>query len=141
MRRRWGWPRSHQWVALLATGIAVVAVVFVLWHRGAVTRASFQRIQVGMSQAELCGLLGRPEVDTMELGMVQGPDTYSIIVGGSDDERRQEGFMNYRRQQWASPEITIIVISDPDGSAVCRYSREGQSLLGWLDLVRSWISR
>jgi hypothetical protein len=140
MRRRWGWPRYYPWVALLATAVAAVAVVFVSWPRGAVTRANFQRIQVGMSQADLSGLLGPPDYDTVELGLVQGPETYTVSFGESDDERHRRGFRNYRRQQWTSSEVEIVVISDSAGSVVCRYRSEGQSS-SWLDFLRSWISR
>src|SRR4051812_17595650 len=64
MCQLWGWLRSYRWVALLAT------VVFVLWARGAATRANSVRIRVGMSQAELGGHLCRPEYESVELALV-----------------------------------------------------------------------
>jgi hypothetical protein len=140
MRRPWDWLRSHPRVALLATAVAAVAVVFVSWPRETVTRANFQRIQVGMSQAELWALFGRPEYDTVELGLVPGPETFTVNFDQSDDERHRRGFRNYRRQQWTSREITIVVISEPDGGVVCRYSCEGQ-WRGWREFLRSWVSR
>jgi hypothetical protein len=132
MRQRWGLPRSYLWVALLAA--AAVATMFFLWPRRAVTLANFQRIQLGMSQADLCSLLGQPEYDTVELGLVRGPETYSLNFHESEKERLRRGFRDYRRQQWTSSEIMIIVISDPDGSVVCRYSGDGQRP-GWLDVL------
>jgi hypothetical protein len=139
MRRTWDWLRSHPRLALLATAVAAVAVGFVWWPREAVTRANFQLIQVGMSQADLCDLLGRPDYDTVELGLVQGPETYTVNFSQSDDERHRRGFRNYRHQQWTASEITIVVISDPEGHVVCRYSSEGQGRR-WFDSLRSWVS-
>ncbi len=46
----------------------------------AITSANFRRIEAGMSQAELRSLLGVPEYDVTELGLVDGPDTPLIIT-------------------------------------------------------------
>jgi hypothetical protein len=135
MRQRWNWPRSLSWLALLAAALATFMLALVLWPHGTVTRANFQRIRVGMSQADLRDLLGQPEYDTVELGLVKGSETYSLNFTESEEKRRERGFRNYRRQQWSSSEITIIAISDLEGSVVCRYAGGGQRR-SWLDLLR-----
>jgi WD40 repeat protein len=81
-----------------------------------------------------------PEYDAEELGLVDGPETYTVNFGQSYEERRQRGFRDYRRQQWTSPEISIIVISEPEGRVVCRYGGKGREPY-WLALLRSWLSR
>jgi hypothetical protein len=125
----------------LATLIgAVVVLSFVARSSNPVSRANFRRIEVGMPQAEVCSLLGAPEYEVEELGLVYGPETYTVNFGQSDEERRRRGFRDYRRQQWTSPEISIIVISDSEGKVVCRYSGKGREPY-WLALLRSWLSR
>jgi hypothetical protein len=130
-------------VVLLAATAVAVAVVLLLWPRGAATQANFERIQVGMSQADLRGLLGRPEYDFVELGLVQGPEIYALDFGRTADQLRQRGFRAYRRQHWRSLDMTFTVISDPAGGVVCRYSRYGGkgTSPGWLEYLRSWVSR
>jgi hypothetical protein len=119
---------------------AVVVLWFVAWPEDPVSRANFRGIEVGMPVAEVCRVLGAPQVDVEELGMVGGPGTYSVNFGPSAEEQRRRGFRVCRRQQWSSPDITIIVISDPEGQVVCRYSGEGQEPY-WLARLRSWLSR
>jgi hypothetical protein len=57
------------------------------------------------------------------------------------EELLRDGFQEYVRQQWYSPEITIIVVSNPSGETVCRYKGEGVAAKPWLDAFRSWLSR
>jgi hypothetical protein len=106
-----------------------------------VSQANFEKIELGMSQAAVQRILGPPEYQTIELGMVQGPKTYSIDFHARPEELRLRGHRDYKRQQWSSPEITIIVIWDAGGSVVCRYTGEGQRRLNPLELVWYWISR
>jgi hypothetical protein len=73
MRLAWTWLRSHRLLALVALAIAVSVLVFSFWPRERITQANFQKIQVGMSQAGLRELLGEPEYEAVEFGLVQGP--------------------------------------------------------------------
>jgi len=34
-----------------------------------------------MSQAEPCGLLGRPQYEALEVGLVEGPEKYAVNFG------------------------------------------------------------
>ena len=65
----------------------------------------------------------------MELGWVQGPALYSVNFSRDEAKLRREGYRTYRRQQWTSSELAIIVISEPEGGVVCRY----RGLLRWTD--------
>jgi hypothetical protein len=136
------WLRSHpRLAAALFTGALVASflgLLVLLWPPNPITRANFDRIRVGMSQAELYGLLGAPQYQTVESGLVEGPETYATNRDQSDEERRRRGFREYRRQQWTSSEVTIIVISEPQGRVVCRYSGDGQTR-DWLAFLRSWL--
>jgi hypothetical protein len=140
MRLPWRWLRSHPLLTVVTLAGASVALLLVLWPSNPVTWANFRRIQVGISEPELRSLQGTPEYQTVESGLVDGPETYVTNRDQSDEERRRRGFRDYRRQQWASSEIMIIAISDPDGRVVCRYSGEGRRS-DWLAFLRSWLSR
>jgi hypothetical protein len=137
--RKWG-----RLLTLLVAAILVIGLVsLLLFLRSStppspVTRANFQRIEVGMSQSDLRSLLGAPEYDATELGRINGPDSYSLNFIQSEKERRQSGYRDYRRQQWTSSECSIIVISDPERKVVCRYTREGQKPAR-LAFFRSWL--
>jgi hypothetical protein len=63
-------------------------------------------VQIGMSQAEPCGLLGRPQYEALEVGLVEGPEKYAVNFGQGSDEQSPRDFRNYRRQQWISSELT-----------------------------------
>jgi hypothetical protein len=123
-------------LAVLAIALAVLAIIF--RPRLRVTQANFHRIQIGMSQAELSALLGPPELQVLESGLVEGPEKYITNSSQTEEQARQRGFRDYHRQQWASSEITIIAISDPEGRVACRYSAGGRTA-DWLDYLRSWL--
>jgi hypothetical protein len=111
-----------------ATVIVAVAVFF--WPRERDSLANFQKIRIGMSQAELLGLLGPPNSATAELGLVVGPDKYGRGFRGPEIEakKRKHGFRDYLRQEWGSADrqhvppksVSIVVISDLEGKVVCR---------------------
>jgi hypothetical protein len=136
--RRWLW--SHPRLAAAALACAAIALLLLLWPPNPVTRANLARIRVGMSQAELHRVLGAPEYQTVEWGLVDGPETYITNRDQGEEERRRRGFREYRRQQWTSSEVTIIVIAEPHGQVVCRYSGEGQRR-DWFAFLRSWWRR
>jgi len=138
----WRFIRSHPLptLAILATLTGVVALVLVPLFKNPVSRANFGRIHVGMSQAEVYRLLGQPEYQSVELGLVDGPETYTINFGQTVEERRRRGFREYQREQWCASGITITVIADLDhGRVVCRYIVEGEP--NWIAVLRSWLSR
>ena len=67
--------RTLAWIALLLLG---ALLVFVFWPRERVTPQNFSKIHIGMSQAELRHLLGYPHFQVVELGFVDGPETYTV---------------------------------------------------------------
>jgi len=117
-------------IAALALIVVIAVFEYVRLFPEKVTRAGFQSIRIGMPQSELYQLLGSPGFAETEWGLVEGPDAYVTNASQSLAEKQQRGFQEYRRQQWISSEITIIVIFDGDGTVVCRYASEGQQ--GWL---------
>jgi hypothetical protein len=84
-----------------------------------VTRANFEKIEIGMSNSDVQRLLGPPQLRAVDLGMVRG-DTYSVDFGGGSPP--EKGFTKCIRQQWNSPEITIVVIFDTKDTVICRYT-------------------
>jgi hypothetical protein len=103
-----------------------------------VTRANYEKIQLGMSQADLRLLLGRPQVQAVDLGMVQGDSYLTYLPGGSPPDK---GFRKCMRQQWDSPEISIVGVFDTEGRVICRYTGEGQRRVNAIDIVWYWIWR
>jgi hypothetical protein len=140
MHRLYMWLRARPILASLSALLALAPVMFVILPSPRVTKRNFERITVGMSQADLYDLLGKPVYDDRELGLVQGPESYTTNRLQSEEELRRRGFKDCRRQQWDSSELSIIVILDSEQRVVCRYmggARRGY----WLDSVRSWFSR
>jgi hypothetical protein len=115
------WLRSHPWLTLAALAGAVVTLSWIVLGGNQVTRSNFDRIQLGMSRADVHDLLGPPEFQVVESGLVDGPASYITNREQTDEERRRRGFRDYRREQWSSSEIEIVVISDLEGRVVCRY--------------------
>lgn len=114
----------------VAVVVGLVALLVYAWPKGRVTRASFAKIRIGMSQTELHDLLGRaPDLRAMDLGRVEGPDRYAVNFATDPKELRRKGYGDYWREQWTSSEVTIIVITDLKGQVVCRYTGGGQSRL------------
>ena len=130
-------------IALTSTAIIAVIVALTFWlvAPDPVSQSAYDRIRLGMTQAELRSLLTRsPDYESRELGLVRGPENYTVNMAASPATLRSRGFRDYRRQQWQSAEITITVISDPAGHVVCRYKGGGQPR-HWLDHARLWIAR
>ena len=125
---RWTWKelRTSPVLAIVALAIVVATVTVAVWPKQRVTAANFDKIQIGMSQAELRELLGTPEFDFVELGLVEESEGYVTNKNFNEEQLRQRGFRDYRHQQWTSTEITISVISDQEGEVVWRYRGQGQ---------------
>lgn len=137
-------PRYWLLLVFLASLMALIIVVLILKPRGNITQATFQKFRIGMTESGLRDLLGRPDYQTVELGLVRGPMSYSVVFGSNSptkEELRQQGHRDYTRQQWDSTEITITAISDTEGTVVCCYSGQGQKPFSWFDFVCHWISR
>jgi hypothetical protein len=129
------WVRSRPFLVFFAFAIAVATLVFTLWPKQTITKANFDKIQVGMSQTDLFQLLGPPEYVKVEFGLVEGPETY--IITDVHPEGFWRGSRYFQRQGWRSSEIGITVICDLNGEVVCRYSCKGESWT-WR-FLRRWI--
>lgn len=134
------WLRSHPLLALFILGLVAATVAFVLWPRERVTLANFQKIDLGMSQADVTALLGTPGIQVAELGFITDEKTYSVNFSLDKDDLRRKGHRDYLFQQWDSREIVIVVISDQDGHVVCKYSNDGRKW-SWRELIPSSIRR
>jgi len=82
-----------------------------------ITVATFGKIDIGMSHSELHLLLGPSQFKIAEMGIVNGPDSYSH-PGPNTKGTPQV----YLRQQWSSRDMIIVTISGTDGRIVCKYS-------------------
>ena len=133
------WLRSHPIAALVASVLLAAVLLFALWPGQPVTKQNFERITIGMPQADLHALLGIPEYETRESGLVGGPETYMVNHTLSEDERHRRGFRDYKRQQWSSQGLSIVVILDADQRVVCRYVWPGQQ--GLFELIRGWLAK
>jgi hypothetical protein len=134
------WLGSHPRLAAIALGGIVVVLIPVMQGSSPVTRANFDKIQIGTPLAEVHRMLGPPEFHTVEFGLVEAPGSYITRPGDGEEEARRRGFKQYRRQQWNSSEFDIIVISDIEDRVVYRYGGPGQGF-DLLVLLRRWWSR
>jgi hypothetical protein len=128
-------------VASFALFGALLSALAVAWPRERVTAGNFDKVRLGMSQAELYRLLGPPMYQTTELGLVRGPEDYTVGLQTAREQLLGGRFQEYFREHWHSSEIAITVISLPDGVVVCRYKGEGVAAQTWLEVCRSWLSR
>lgn len=123
-------PRFTVRALLIAAGVVacVVIGIGVLWSRTGVTADNFNRIQVGMTDAEVATLLGeQPKKSLLLLGRIAGPDAF--VSDG------QTSWYTYR--EWRNGMITIVTVSDPQsGRVLCRYSGQG-----YLGQVRQLLPR
>ena len=142
MRRPRNWLHLGARLTAIMAAIAVGVLVFSLLMREKVTQQNFDKIRVGMSQAELHALLGQPGYQAKEFGLVDGPNLFTTNHHITKDEALQRGFKAYRFEQWYSPDLYIIVISDLQGRVVSRYNGRGrrsnwaamilQRMTGWI---------
>jgi hypothetical protein len=132
------WVRFSPFLAFVALAIAVATLVFGLWPKQKITKANFNKIQIGVPQGELCRLLGNPEFDAVELGTVRDAKNYATNDYYKRDQLLGMGYQDFRHQQWISSEISINVISDLNGDVVCRYSGPGREQ-DWREFLRSLV--
>ena len=106
-------------VAILGLTFGVIASL-----RDRVTLANFDRIQLGMTEAQVRQLFGRgPDLQTPQIGEVMDPFTYSgVDVDMAAEGLHSKGFRDYLWRQWTGPEFSMIVIFDQAGRVVCRYN-------------------
>jgi hypothetical protein len=123
---------------VLLGGIGVM-VAFVYQREAWISRGNYARIHRGMSEADVMRLLGSPDHDMMQFGLVsaaEGPGAYAANFLGPTPELRKRGYEDYRFLQWASPEITIVIICNKSGSVAAKYTAPGQERS-----MQSWFNR
>lgn len=130
------WPR---YVVLVLAVSMLALLVFGPRPPERISLANFHALRRGMSRADLRDLFGPPQYESLELGLVTGPDRYTVNFAETNAQKRARGFQEYLRQQWMSPEITITVITDDKEKVVCLYRSGGQAV-GWVARLREWVS-
>jgi hypothetical protein len=126
----------HRSLLVLFVLAAIALQVLVFWPWQKVTKHNFEKIRLGMSRDELHQLLGSPDYQVVEIGIVKDPNTYAI-KGWFDAEKKQRlGYQEYQREHWTSSEIDIAAISDFEGRVVCRYTGPGWD---WQTSFWSWL--
>jgi hypothetical protein len=112
--------RLHAYVSLVVLACVLIAgIVVLLLPRERVTRANFEKIEIGMSLADVERLLGPPSGRQPMLGMFQdGRFVWDGLDGA--EELRRKGYGDYDMLGWASPGIEIVVFFDIHGIVVDR---------------------
>jgi hypothetical protein len=137
-------PRSRAVtrVLLLLAALAVITTFFWFaartWRPNPVSPENFEKIHIGMTREEVIDLLGKPGYEAMQLGLVNGPDGYSISTDTDVAGLRRKGFQDYRFQQWTSRTVSIMVVTDGEDRVVCRDAQEGRKP-DWLGWLRSFL--
>jgi hypothetical protein len=125
--------RLHAHVSLVLLACLVTgAIVILLLSRERVTRVNFEKIKLGMSQADVERLLG-PAVETQPVC-----NTWKVWP----QELREEGYQDCAFQRWSSARMTIILITDATGTVVDRFEFGDSSLVSestFWETVWYWI--
>jgi hypothetical protein len=66
MKRLFRWLRSHPILCSVATVLVAAVLLFAFLPKPRVTKANYERITLGMAQADLHNLLGIPEYQTQD---------------------------------------------------------------------------
>jgi hypothetical protein len=111
--------RLHAVSLVFLACLLVGGIVILLLPRERVTRANFEKIEIGMSLADVERLLGPPSGRKPMLGMFQdGRFVWDGLDGA--EELRRKGYGDYDMLGWASPGIEIVVFFDTHGIVVDR---------------------
>jgi hypothetical protein len=118
--------RLHVYISLVFLACVVTAVIVILMlPRERVTRANYDKIEIGMSVADVESLLGPP--DFRWIGPILSKYTVEYPPGHG----------------WSSPEVTILVMPDANGRIVYRRCADGQPRASAFEMVwaeiHSWI--
>jgi hypothetical protein len=118
--------RYHSWQPLLVL-VVLAGILLAAWRAfldPSVNRASFQRIEVGMSKDQVHQLLGRPADFCYDAqGNVESPFVFRSGPGP-----------NYQLHRWDGTNLLIGVIFDQRDQVACRYAYDSP----WWGRLRSW---
>ena len=132
--------RLHGYISLvLLACVVTAAIVVLLLPRERVTRANFEKIEIGMSVADVETLLGPPDFEWYD-AIVPKPRTLD-----SGPHGREQDYEQSTGQGWNSAEITILVTADANGRIVRRDSADGRRRANAFEMVWAeihwWIMR
>jgi hypothetical protein len=125
MRRRW-------WIALSVATVAVIASLFGLsvFFEDAINSENFEKIQEGMTEADIVRLLGRPadEVQFLKVQAVSSDVTGKAVVKS----------YSMSRKTWRGSRKNIILTFTENGIVNFPFARieEMDTLIG---SVRRWV--
>jgi hypothetical protein len=130
-----GAMRKRALAALIAVGLGVAGVAFWVWPDqtdGGISRGGFERIQDGMTQAEVEAILGGPPGDYSAAYVVYGGAMFVIAPHGHGPACREE--------LWKEDGVAVVVYFGPDGTVADKMfacpapPTPLERLRGWLGL-------
>jgi hypothetical protein len=126
--------RYHSWQPLLVL-VVLAGILLAAWRASfapGINRASFERIQLGMSRDQVSEILGRPADSGSSIkGYVEGPFVFRNGLGPNE----QEGTYEFHR--WDATGFMIFVIFDQRDEMACRYAYD----IPWWSRLQYWAKR
>jgi hypothetical protein len=113
--------RRQRWPVLLALLVAfgALAVAFVcLPYRSRVTRENCERIQKGMTEAEVRSILGKPWDDSLLDPEGRYPNEKTLVVYDLERESEQPYLGKWRSSYWMGDDAGVCVYFDHDGGVI-----------------------
>jgi len=131
--------RSRTFLIVASVCVLVAGLIaYKLSQPDPVNKDNFRAIAIGMTRPHLEELFGDPDTENLEIGIVNDPSSYSTNHSHPAETLRQMGYGDYKRLQWSSRDITIVVILDKQDETVCRYHAEGQPSSSRFRLPFGW---
>ena len=84
-----------------------------------------------MTISDVQQLLGHPDYDDIEFGVIGSTGAYVTNDLLTDDEKRKLGYQKYRRLQWTSRELSIIVVFDMHEQVATCSRGDGHDSAAW----------
>jgi len=134
---------KRKWIWCALALLVLAGTVWLLWPRDPVSRATYQKIQIGMTLEEVEALIGRPSIsiDTMiDILFKQrrvkwvAPDPDGILHDGNDWSKARPDMTKIRC--WESTQAGIAVQLGDDGRVIGKHFEERASA-GLVDRVRT----
>jgi hypothetical protein len=101
-------------LSLVAVAVVVAAWVWLFWPRTAITLENARKIRPGMTLAEVEAILGRPERDEFQFGML----VVNPVPGG---DLLNPGWVPGCHRRWTSRQASVGVFFDADDRVFDRH--------------------
>jgi hypothetical protein len=129
--------RKRLWIAAFFAVLLVAAGVFLLWPPDRITRASFKKIHVGMTEKEVEALLGGPGIDR------KSEDLFPIGLGLPihiipKKIEVETWITNQDCKKWEGRRGTIAIQFDPQGKVSGKLRIMATDRNIW-DRLRDWL--